>query len=316
MVSDAVAMESPEPGFDGASPGLIEGLRFLPAGDRFVLLELGQHMELPLNLRAIQLADRLLEEKVPGLIETLPMFISVLVHYDSLVLTPERLRDLVRRAWRDLLDESDIVVPSRLIEIPVHYLDPWTKDCVEDYARNIQPIEYNPSYVAKINGLSGPEELAKLHSSTQHWVGGVGFWAGVPDMLPLDPRCRLSIPKYNPPRLWTVQGAIGVGGGFTSIYPIESPGGYYLIGRTPVPIYSVDTRLPAFRERATLFQPGDRIKFRRISFEEYEAIAAEAAAGAYRYLIWDYDLFSLSRYQAWTKGLQVNGDAAPEGDEA
>jgi KipI family sensor histidine kinase inhibitor len=307
------AVAEPTFDLDGKAASTIEGLRFLPAGDRFVLLELGQRMELPLNLRAIQLADRLLEEGVEGLIETLPMFISVLVHYDSLVLGPERLKDVVGSVWRDLVSESDVLVPSRLIEIPVHYLDPWTKECVEDYSRNIHPIEYNPAYVARINGLSGPEALVRLHSSTQHWVGGVGFWAGVPDMLPLDPRCVLSIPKYNPPRLWTVQGAIGVGGGFTSIYPIVSPGGYHLIGRTPVPIYSLDTRLAPFRERAVLCQPGDRIKFRPVSLEEYESIAAEAEAGTYRYLIWDYDLFSLSRYLDWAEGLGTRADAPVEG---
>jgi urea carboxylase len=109
-----------------------------------------------------------------------------------------------------------------------------------------------------------------------------------------------------------VQGAIGVGGGFTSIYPIVSPGGYHLIGRTPVPIYSLDTRLAPFRKRATLFQPGDRIKFRPIPLEEYEAIAAEAAAGEYRYLIWDYDLFSLSRYLAWVGDLDGHGAGSRE----
>lgn len=280
-----------------------DGLRFLTAGDRYVLLELGQRMELPLNLRAIQLADRLLDESIAGLLETLPMFVTVLIHYDSLELAPDKLKDVVRGLWSELLSESDVTIPSRLIEIPVHYLDPWTKECVEDYSRNIKKIEDDPTYVARVNKLSGPEELARRHSSTQHWVGGVGFWPGLPDMLPLDPRCALSTPKYNPPRLWTVPGAIGTGGGFTSIYSMNTPGGYHLIGRTPIPIYSMDKRLAPFRENPTLCRPSDRIKFRRISLEEYETIQAEVEAGAYRYLIWDYDLFSLSRYRAWLESI-------------
>ena len=173
----------------------VDGLRILPAGDRFVLLELGRRMELALNLRAIQLADRLLELGEPGLIETLPMFVSVLVHYDSLALPPGRLEGLVRAAWRELTSAEDVTLPSRLIELPVFYLDPWTRDCVAEYSRNIRPIEDDPAYVARVNGLAGPEDFVRLHSATQHWVGGVGFYPGLPDMLPLDPRCQFSVPN-------------------------------------------------------------------------------------------------------------------------
>lgn len=279
----------------------ILGIRFLSAGDRFVLLELCNSMQLDMNLRAIQLADRLLEERVAGIVETLPMFVSVLIHYDSLVLPPSRLKDVVRTVWQDIMQQTDIVVPSRLLEIPVHYRDPWTRECVQDYSRKIREIEDNPVFVARINGLSGPEELVRRHSSTQHFVGGVGFRPGTPDMLPLDPRCTLSVPKYNPPRLWTPEGGIGVGGGFTSIYPMLSPGGYHLIGRTPVPIFSLEKRFAVFREKPTLLVPGDRIKFRPITLEEYRTIEAEVKEGTYRYLIWDYDVFSLARYRQWSQ---------------
>lgn len=274
-------------------------LRCLLAGDRFMLLEVAQRMTLADNLRAIKFADLLLERKIEGLIETLPMFVSVLVHYDSIVLGPQRLFDIVRSLWLETAGEDDIVIPSRLIEIPVQYLDPWTEECVEDYRRTIGAMEDNPDFVARINGLSGPKELVLRHSSTQHWVGGVGFSPGLPDLMPLDPRSMLSVPKYNPPRLWTPRGAIGVGGGFTSIYTTRSPGGYYLIGRTPVAIYSLDTRLGPFRRKATLLAPADRVKFRPISREEHDEIEAEMEAGSYQYLVWDYELFSLSRHQKW-----------------
>jgi urea carboxylase len=303
----------------GASDGLpdwerhgeeILGLRFLNAGDRFVLLELCNSMQLEQNLQAIQFADRLLGTKISGIIETLPMFVSVLVHYDSLELSPERLKDVVETVWREILQQTDIVVASRLLEIPVLYRDPWTRECVEDYSRKIRPVEDNPTFVARINGLAGPDELVRRHSSTQHWVGGVGFRPGTPDMLPLDPRCTLSVPKYNPPRLWTPEGGIGVGGGFTSIYPMLSPGGYHLIGRTPVPIFSLQKRLAPFRDKATLLVPGDRIKFRPIARGEYDAIRAEVEAGTYRYLIWDYELFSLSRYRQWAEQVLPMQDGA------
>lgn len=289
------------------------GLRWLAAGDRFALLELGTTMDLGLNLRAIQLANRLLEDRPAGLVETLPMFISVLVHYDSTTLSPDVLRDRIAGIWREVSAGDDIVVPSRLIEIPACYGDPWTRACVEDYAKKIKPIGDDPSFAAAAAGLPDAGAFARRHAFTQHWVGGVGFWPGLPDMLPLDPRCRHSIPKYDPPRLWTTTGAIGVGGGFTSIYPMNTPGGYHLIGRAAVPIYSLDTRLAPFRTKATLFEPGDRVRFRAIDVAEFEAIEAACAAGAYRFHIVEGELFSLSAYRRWADGVlaEETGEAMP-----
>ena len=284
------------------------GIRFLLGGDRFVLVEVGEGMELSLNIKVIQLSERILAEEVDGIIEALPMFVSVLIHYDSLVLSPQRLKSIVEAVWNDMAGEVDMTLASRLIELPVYYRDPWTRDCVEQYSRQIAPMEDNPTAVAKMNGLGGPEELVRRHASTQHWVAGIGFYAGTPELLPLDPRVTLTVPKYNPPRLYTVAGAIGVGGGFTSIYPVDSPGGYYIIGRTPAPIYSLDTRLAPFREKGTLLNPGDRIKFRAITPEENELIEAQVKAGTYRYLMWDYEYFSFSRYNEWVAGLDDHDD--------
>jgi KipI family sensor histidine kinase inhibitor len=252
-----------------------------------------------------------LEERIDGVIETLPMFISVLVHYDSTVLAPANLRSRLEALWREAAQESDIAVPSRLIEIPVCYLDPWTRACVEDYARTIKPIEDDPTYVAGISGLSSPQAFVRRHAFTQHWVGGIGFYPGLPDMMPLDPRCRHSIPKYDPPRLWTVAGAIGVGGGFTSIYPMNTPGGYHLIGRTPVPVFSTDQRLKPFRTKLTLLEPGDRIKFTAIDKETFTEIEAAVAAGAYRFQILQSELFSLSRHEAWAARVMAEEAGEP-----
>lgn len=151
------------------------GLRWLAAGDRFALLELGATMELGLNLRAIQLANRLLEDRPAGLVETLPMFISVLVHYDSMILSPETLRDRIAGIWREVSAEDDIIVPSRLIEVPACYGDPWTRACVEDYAKKIKPIGDDPTFAATAAGLPDAGAFARRHAFTQHWVGGVGF---------------------------------------------------------------------------------------------------------------------------------------------
>lgn len=287
------------------------GIRCLVAGDRYVLVEFGSSMNLRVNLRAISFANRILEERVNGIVETLPMFVSVLVHYDSTALSPSKLRGYLKAIWQEVSQEGDIVVPSRLIEIPVHYLDPWTRACVEDYSRTIKPIEDDPAFAARISGLPSPQAFARRHAFSQHWVGGVGFYPGLPDMMPLDPRCKHSLPKYDPPRVWTPTGAIGVGGGFTSIYTMNSPGGYHLIGRTPVPLYSLDGRLQPFRQKLTLVEPGDRIKFMAIDEKIYEEIEAAVAAGAYRFQIHESELFSLSRYEAWAARVTAEDAAEP-----
>lgn len=281
------------------------GLRWLAAGDQFCLLELADHMDLAGNMRAIQLADRIVADGIDGVAETLPMFVSVLVHYDPAAVSLDVLRDRIGGIWRELSGEEDVVLPSRILEIPVCYLDPWTKACVEDYARTIKPIGDDPTFVAEANGLPSAEDFVRRHAFTEHWVGGVGFWPGLPDMLPLDPRCQHSVTKYDPPRLTTVPGAIGVGGGFTSIYPMNTPGGYHLIGRTPVPIFSLDPRLPLFRERPTLFQPGDRVRFRRIDAETFVDVEAAAAAGDDVVSISAGGSFSLREHRAWSAAVSV-----------
>jgi urea carboxylase len=287
------------------------GIRWLAAGDRFCLVELGSRMELGLNLLAIQLANRIIDEQIEGVVETLPMFISVLVHYDSTVVAPRRLQDLVAGIWKEIAAEDDVVLRSRVIEIPACYGDPWTRACVEEYARTIKPIGDDAIFVAEASGLPSAEAFARRHAFTLHWVGGVGFWPGLPDMMPLDPRCQHSIPKYDPPRLSTVTGAIGVGGGFTSIYPMDTPGGYHLIGRTPVPVFSMDTRLPQFRSRATLFEPGDRVKFVPIDVATFEEIEKEVAAAAYAYRIVEGEPFCLSAYREWASEVTARSEPLP-----
>ena len=137
-------------------PPIVEGgIRFLLGGDRFVLVEVGEGMELSLNIKVIQLAKRIMDERIEGIIETLPMFVSVLIHYDSLALSPTRLRSVVETVWKEMANEVDMTLASRLIELPVYYRDPLTRECVEQYSRQIAPMEDNPTYVARINELSG-----------------------------------------------------------------------------------------------------------------------------------------------------------------
>jgi allophanate hydrolase subunit 1 len=93
-------------------------------------------------------------------------------------------------------------------------------------------------------------------------------------MMALDPRCRLSAPKYNPARTWTPQGTVGMGGASTAIYPVATPGGYQIFARTPVPIWDPEQRFPVFRDSIVLFRAGGRVRFVPVESEEFDWVEA------------------------------------------
>jgi urea carboxylase len=213
--------------------------KFLPAGDRFVLIEFGDEMNLELNFMAQGLARAIAEQKTKGVVETAPCFASLLVHYDPDLISFKELQAEIAALIRALGPSDDIVLDSRLFYLPTMYCDPWTRACVEDYCNKITKKETDPELIARVNGLVDVDQLVRLHSGTEYWVAALGFWPGLPFMMALDPRCVLTAPKYNPPRTWTPEGTIGLGGASSSIYPVATPGGYQIFARTPVPIWDL-----------------------------------------------------------------------------
>ena len=130
-------------------------------------------------------------------------------------------------------------------------------------------------------------------------MAALGFWPGLCSLMPLDPRHRLNAPKYNPPRTWTPKGTIGHGGAITCIYPDQTPGGYQIFARTPMPIWDREQRLAAFKDSLALFKAGDRVRFVPIDRAEWDEIDAKVSEGTYRHPNVDYQKFSISRYRAW-----------------
>ncbi len=173
--------------------------RFLPGGDRFVLIEFGNEMNLELNFLAQGLASAIEESGTKGVVETAPCFASLLVHYESDDISRADLEKELTSLIGSLGPSDDIVLPSRLFYFPATYLDPWTKECVEDYCEKVTQKEPDPEFVARINDLSGPDQLVRVHSGTEYWVASLGFWPGLPFLMPLDTRSMITAPKYNPP---------------------------------------------------------------------------------------------------------------------
>jgi allophanate hydrolase subunit 1 len=118
-------------------------------------------------------------------------------------------------------------------------------------------------------------------------------------MMALDPRCVITAPKYNPPRTWTPQGTIGMGGASTAIYPVATPGGYQIFARTPIPIWDTARRFPVFHDSICLFRAGDRVKFIPVTVEEFEFYEAQVKDGTYIYNVNEYQKFSVGNYKKW-----------------
>lgn len=281
--------------------------KFLPAGDRYMLIEFGDEMNLDLNFMAQGLARAVAEAGICGVIETAPCFASLLVHYEPAQIGFDDASREIGALVASLGPSHEITLKSRLFYLPALYLDPWTAECVADYRARIADKVPDPELLVQENGLEDTAHLVRLHSSSEYWVAALGFWPGLPFLMPLDPRARLTAPKYNPPRTNTPQGAIGLGGAANSIYPVATPGGYQIFARTPVPIWDQTGENPVFEGDLCLFRPGDRIRFVPVTREEYDAVDARVAEGRYAPTTVEYQTFGVADYNAWVQKV-AQGD--------
>lgn len=275
---------------------IYEEMRLSPAGDRHVLAALGDDTSLEANFLVLNLAAALDEARVDGVVDVIPSYNSLLIQYDFGAIQYSDLYGVLADLRKSLPSVADIEIRSRLVDIPVHYLNSWTKDCIDDYRNRIRAREYDPEFLARVNGLNTVEEMVARHSGCEHWVVTVSSFPGLPALRALDPRCVLIAPKYNPPRTWTPVGAIGVGGASTSIYTIPSPGGYNLIGRTPTPVWQPSQRLAAFKDHPILLRAGDRVRFIPIGRAQYDEIEAAVSEARYSYRI-KSGVFSMKEYR-------------------
>ena len=273
--------------------------KFLPAGDKYMLIEFGNVMNLELNFTAQNLAKAIKDHKVKGVYETSPCFASMLVHYEPEEIKFNDLKNELKSLVDSLGPSDDIEINSRIFSFPTVYLDKWTKECIEDYSSKIAKKKPDPELITELNNLESTEQFVRVHSGTEYWVSAIGFWPGLPFMMALDPRCKLTVPKYNPPRTWTPKGTVGMGGASTSIYPDRLPGGYQIFAIIPVPIWDTKKSFPVFENNICLFQPGDRVKFVPTTYEEFERVSKKVEDGTYDYNIIEYQKFSVKNYKKW-----------------
>jgi KipI family sensor histidine kinase inhibitor len=221
------------------------------AGDSAFLLELEPVIDPAVNARAIGIANTLVAANIAGVRDIIPTYRSVTVHFDPLRCDVNRLR----AAMRDAAATAPAARAGSLVEIPVEYGGPNGPD-LED--------------VASFGGLT-PDEVIQRHVAVEYRVFMLGFLPGFPYMGVVDD--SIAAPRRAIPRTRIPAGSVGIAGKQTGIYPRTSPGGWHVIGRTNVELFD------ARREPASLFAPGDRVRFRRESHAEGSRIPLDSARG-------------------------------------
>jgi KipI family sensor histidine kinase inhibitor len=206
---------------------------------------LGDAIDLVVNRQVRALGLTLEQARVKGVLEAVPTYRSLAIYYDPLMITCDALKQQVGLLYGLSGDQVDR--PAKMIEVPTVYGG-----------------EYGPDleFVAHHSGLSR-DEVIRLHSEPLYHVYMLGFMAGFPYLGDLAE--RLVVPRLSRPRLKVPAGSVGIGGKQTGIYPIESPGGWRIIGRTPVRLFDPSVEVP------TLLLPGDTVRFVRIEPQEYES---------------------------------------------
>jgi inhibitor of KinA len=231
--------------------GLFEKARFRIAGDRGILVEYGDVIDPAVNNKVRSMAI-VMEDKPPeGVIEIIPTYRSLLIIYDPSITHPAKLKNTLNTLEARLAEIS--IPPPRTVEIPVCYGGELGPDI---------------DTVAATNNLT-VEEVIELHCEPEYLIYAVGFSPGFPFLGGLPE--RLYTPRLETPRTLVPGGSVGIANNQTGIYPVASPGGWQLIGRTPVKLFA------PWRQNPFLYQAGDRLKFKPISTDEYDRIAAEEA---------------------------------------
>jgi KipI family sensor histidine kinase inhibitor len=224
--------------------GLYSDAKSYLMGDRGLLLEFGDEISREINEKVRRMALAVHAEAIEGIIETIPTYRSLLIIYNPVILPMEDLKERLKRMEKGL-QQTPLPEP-KLTRIPVVYGGIYGPDLEE---------------VAKYLHVS-PEEVVQLHCSKPYLIYMIGFMPGYPYMGELPQ--ALVTPRLKTPRLLVPKGSVAIAQRQTGIYSMESPGGWQILGRTPVELFHPEKDPPA------LLQMGDFVQFYQISEKEFK----------------------------------------------
>ena len=211
-------------------------------GDRAVLVELGDDISPQINQKVRELYIGTKGRRIKGIKDLVPSYRSLMVVYDPLVISLDFLESQMNEIW-DALDDARLPDP-RTVEIPVVYGDKYGPDL---------------EWIADYHKMT-PQDVIRLHTQPTYQVYMIGFMPGYPYMGEVPD--ELVTPRRKTPRTHVPGGSVGIAQKQTGIYPVASPGGWQIIGRTPVRLFDPQGKPPSFLEM------GDRVKFFVITEQE------------------------------------------------
>ena len=230
------------------APSPVEGpLRIIAAGDAALVVELPPRIDPLINARLVAIADTLRARCGSAVQDAVVGYCTLTIYFDPLQVDPRWLEAEVLAVSRDT--EAAPVVEGALVEIPVCYGGELGPD-LDDVAQRI--------------GCSAAEVIA-LHAAPEYRVYVVGFVPGFAYMASVDE--RLALPRRSSPRTKVPAGSVAIAAGQTGIYPVETPGGWHILGRTPLRPFDPG------RAQPVLLEPGDRVKFLPIPREEFDRLS-------------------------------------------
>ncbi|MGH8079136.1 MAG: 5-oxoprolinase subunit PxpB [Lysobacter sp.] len=231
----------------GGSAAANAALEFEALADDAWLLRLGHEIDAALNARVHALSAQVRAQRPAWLRDLVPAYASVAVFFDPFAIDAMHVRQWLLAQYESMAGSSGDTpaADARIVEIPVVYGGEFGPD-LHDCAQQL--------------GLS-PQALIDRHSGSLYTVAMIGFAPGFPYLSGLDP--TLALPRLSTPRTEVAAGSVAIGGAQTGIYPHPGPGGWRLLGRTPLRLFE-----PA-RATPSVLQAGDRVRFRPIDADEF-----------------------------------------------
>lgn len=228
--------------------------KVLPAGDTALVVEFGDSIDREINSVVLALARALDTRHIPGIIETVPTFRSLMVYYEPLVLSASMLVALIDKQMEGL---SAIANVGHVWHLPVCY-DP-------DLAMDLNDVATRTSL--------SPSQVVEKHSAPTYHVYMLGFLPGQAYMGEV--AAELALNRRESPRTSIPAGSLAIASRMACVFPLETPCGWHVIGRCPVPLWD--------QRRATaLLAPGDQVKFVPVSLREFEALVSGVSRGDLR----------------------------------
>ena len=241
-----------------------------PVGDCAISIDFGQVIDPKINRHIRQTIERIQALQLGGIIELVPTYCALLVQYDAMLYSYADMCNIIEPTFSESVTDNDNEKVT-VIEIPTVYGGEFGPDL---------------GFVASHNNLSEDEVIA-IHSGTDYLVYMLGFIPGFTYLGGMDP--RIATPRLSSPRTLIPAGSVGIAGEQTGTYPSDSPGGWQIIGRTPVTMYDMS------KEQAALLSAGDYVRYVPIDEQEYNRI--KALGGDYVPVMYKVEVGELHGYK-------------------